>query len=92
VIVSQPVSKSASALGGGIVVQKQKAGVYTVLLVLSLLAILVGCALLYAVIQRYDGELAPAAQAVPSSRTSVNQLLDNQVTAHVAGDFAGFMS
>ena len=63
--MSQPVSKSASALGGGIVVQKQKAGVYTVLLVLSLLAILVGCALLYAVVQRYDGKIAPTAQAQP---------------------------
>lgn len=74
--MSQPVSKSASALGGGIVVQKQKAGVYTVLLVLSLLAILVGCALLYAVVQRYDGQLAPgSAKAVPAVRADL-QMID----------------
>ena len=53
--MSQPVSKSASALGGGVVVQKQKSGVYTVLLALSLIAILVGCGFLYAIIQRYNG-------------------------------------
>jgi hypothetical protein len=74
--VSQPVSKSASALGSGVLVQKQKAGVYTVLLVLSLLAILVGCALLYAVIQRYDGQLAPGAQAQPNGRATAYQLID----------------
>ena len=56
--MSQPVSKSASALGGGVAVQKQKSGVYTVLLALSLIAILVGCGFLYAMIQRYEGKLA----------------------------------
>lgn len=74
--MSQPVSKSASALGSGVAVQKQKAGVYTVLLVLSLLAILVGCALLYAVVQRYDGQLASGAQAQPQRRAAVYPLID----------------
>lgn len=84
--MSQPVSKSASALGSGVLVQKQKAGVYTVLLVLSLLAILVGCALLYAVIQRYDGQLAPTAQAQPSGRSAAYQLIDVRTAS--CGDFA----
>lgn len=80
--MSQPVSKSASALGSGVLVQKQKAGVYTVLLVLSLLAILVGCALLYAVIQRYDGQLAPTSQAQPSGRAAAYQQFDVRTASH----------
>ena len=80
--MSQPVSKSASALGGGIVVQKQKAGVYTVLLVLALLAILVCCALLYAVIQRYDGQLAPSSQALPHGRATLHQSLESQLACN----------
>ncbi len=80
--MSLPVSKSASALGSGVVVQKQKAGVYTVLLVLSLLAILVGCALLYAVVNRYDGQLAPSAQALPSGRAAAYQSIDVRTASY----------
>jgi hypothetical protein len=90
--VSQPVSKSASALGSGVAVQKQKAGVYTVLLVLSLLAILVGCALLYAVINRYDGQLAPGAQAQPGGRAAAYQWIDVRTASAREFDFAAPVS
>ena len=55
--MSQPASKSASALGGGVVVQKAKSGVYTVMLALTLLCITLGCVFLYLEIAKYQAEL-----------------------------------
>jgi hypothetical protein len=52
--------------------------VYTVLLVLSLLALLIGCALLYAVVNRYDGQLAPSAQALPGAGAASVHNIDVQ--------------
>jgi len=52
--VSQPDSTSANG-GRGVVVQKSRADVYTVMLALSLLAICIGCLFLYLEIGTYGG-------------------------------------
>jgi hypothetical protein len=44
-------------VSAGPVVRKPRSNVYTVMLVLSLLAILVGCLFLYLEIQYYDGKI-----------------------------------
>jgi hypothetical protein len=53
VIVSQPEFDSVSP--GGIYVKKQKASIYTVLLVVSLVALLFGCLFLLLEIREYGG-------------------------------------
>ena len=46
--------KSAAPAGRGVVVEKPKANIYTALLVLSFVAIVVGCICLYAEMNAYD--------------------------------------
>ncbi len=53
-IVSQPESKSASR-GRGVQVQKPQSNVYTVMLLISLVALIIGCVLLYLEIDAYGG-------------------------------------
>jgi hypothetical protein len=69
VTVSQPASKSASAVGG-VLVQKPKAGVYTVLLALSLVAILIGIAFLYARLNKFDFKQKPTGLSAAPTHTS----------------------
>jgi hypothetical protein len=47
-------AKSAAPAGRGVVVEKPKANIYTALLVLSFVAIVVGCICLYAEMNAYD--------------------------------------
>ncbi|HEX3727101.1 MAG TPA: hypothetical protein VHV08_12690 [Pirellulales bacterium] len=47
-------SKSADTASRGVVVEKPKANIYTVLLILSFLAILVGCLCLYFEMKAYN--------------------------------------
>lgn len=47
-------TKSAAPAGRGVVVEKPKANIYTALLVLSFVAIVVGCICLYAEMNAYD--------------------------------------
>ena len=49
--------KSKSASGRGVLVQKPQSDIYTVLLILSLVAIIVGCAFLLMEIQEYEGNI-----------------------------------
>jgi hypothetical protein len=52
--MSQPASKSADAATRGVVVEKPKANIYTVLLILSFVAIVIGCLCLYGEMKAYD--------------------------------------
>ncbi len=63
-IVSQPESKSASR-GRGVQVQKPQSNVYTVMLLISLVALIVGCVLLYLEIDAYGGFAAAEQPAAP---------------------------
>ncbi len=51
--MSQPASKSADATRG-VVVEKPKTNIYTVLLILSFVAIVIGCVFLSLEMKAYD--------------------------------------
>ena len=54
--MSQLDLKSAK---GGVLVHKPRSNVYTVMLVLALLAIIVGCVFLWLELQTYEGQIQP---------------------------------
>ena len=85
--MSQPASKSASAVGG-VLVQKPKSGVYTVLLALSLLAIIVGILFLYARLAKYEFKLKPTSVAARiEAAAPVNTAPAELVQARMEMDF-----
>ena len=51
---AKSATKSAAPAGRGVVVEKPKANIYTALLVLSFVAIVVGCIYLYAEMNAYE--------------------------------------
>lgn len=55
--MSQPASKSPDAPKRVVIVEKPKANIYTVLLALSLSAVLIGCLCLYLEMNAYNFEL-----------------------------------
>ena len=63
-IVSQPESKSVSR-GRGVQVQKPQSNVYTVMLLISLVALIIGCVLLYLEIDAYGGFASARQPAAP---------------------------
>ena len=57
---------------GGVSVQKPRSNVYTVMLVLALLAIIIGCVFLYLEIQEYGGDIyGPAASLSTGLSTAI---------------------
>ena len=54
--MSQPASKSSEAAGRGVIVEKPPANIYTVLLVISFVAVLIGCLCLYLEMSAYNFE------------------------------------
>ena len=54
--MSRLASQSPDSAARGVIVEKPKANVYTVMLILSLIAILIGCLCLYLEMKEYNFE------------------------------------